>query len=234
MSIDAISNSTTTPATTSAPGLKGSKDEFLKLFMAQLQHQDPFAPTSGADMVAQLAQLSSVEQAKTMNDQLAELTAQQTSAASASLANLVGRTCDAKVAAFQLDGKGGAPPPIEISSASPLAGASLVIKDADGKEIRRVPLADGAKTQAVAWDGKDANGNSVPAGAYSMEVEAGKTTSAIEAAWSGRIDSVELTSSGPRLRMAGVLLSPADITSFGATTNPVTSTTGTTTTGASK
>ncbi|MEJ7603818.1 MAG: flagellar hook capping FlgD N-terminal domain-containing protein, partial [Kofleriaceae bacterium] len=112
MSIDPISSAASTPTSSTAPGFKGSKDEFLRLFMAQLQHQDPFAPTSGADMVAQLAQLSSVEQAKATNDQLAELAAQQASAASAGLATLVGRDCNAVAAGFELDGQGGAPPPL--------------------------------------------------------------------------------------------------------------------------
>ncbi|MEO8698632.1 MAG: flagellar hook capping FlgD N-terminal domain-containing protein, partial [Kofleriaceae bacterium] len=189
----------------------------------QLQHQDPFAPTSGADMVAQLAQLSSVEQAKATNDQLAELTAQQTSAASASLANLVGRYCDAKVGAFQLDGKGGAMPPLEVSSPSAMKGASVVITDADGKEIRRVPIPDGVKESLVAWDGKDANGNVVKPGTYKMEIEPGTGGSAVSGEWSGKIDSVELTAGGPRLRMGGILLSPGDITSFGATATTTTS-----------
>lgn len=233
MTIDAISQANSTPTNLVSPGLKGSKDEFLKLFMAQLQHQDPFAPTSGADMVAQLAQLSSVEQAKQTNDQLAELTAQQTSAASASLANLVGRICDAKVGAFQLDGKGGAPPPIDVTSASAMKGASVVIKDAEGKELRRIPIADGVKSASVVWDGKDAAGNPLAAGAYKMEIESGTGTSSVQAEWRGNIDSVELTADGPRLRMGGVLLSPGDITAFGGTSPTTTTTTGTTT-GASK
>jgi flagellar basal-body rod modification protein FlgD len=235
MTIDAISQANTTPTNLVSPGLKGSKDEFLKLFMAQLQHQDPFAPTSGADMVAQLAQLSTVEQAKQTNEQLSELTAQQTSAASASLANLVGRICDAKVGAFQLDGRGGGgtPPPIDVTSASATKGASVVIKDADGKELRRIPIADGVKSASVVWDGRDASGNPLAAGSYKMEIESGTGASSVQAEWRGNIDGVELTSDGPRLRMGGVLLSPGDITAFGATSQTTTTTTGTTK-GASK
>ncbi|HEU4612714.1 MAG TPA: flagellar hook capping FlgD N-terminal domain-containing protein, partial [Kofleriaceae bacterium] len=91
MSIDGITGtSSSTATTTSSTQLQGTKDEFLRLFMAQLQHQDPFAPTSGADMVAQLAQLSSVEQAKQTNAMLADLATAQNAVANANLASLVG------------------------------------------------------------------------------------------------------------------------------------------------
>lgn len=215
MSIDPISSPGITPPTTnSSPGMKGTKDEFLKLFMAQLQHQDPFAPTSGADMVAQLAQLSAVEQAKTTNDQLAELAAQQASSASASLSNLVGRECNAATGAFTLD-KGGTPP-IEVTATGPMKGAAIVITNADGKELRRIAIPDGATASTVAWDGKDASGHPVAPGSYKISVDAGSTGSTIVSKWHGRVDAVELTPDGPRLRMGGVLIAPGDIRTIGA------------------
>lgn len=217
MSIDAISGSTPV-TTTQGQGLKGSKDEFLKLFMAQLQHQDPFAPTSGADMVAQLAQLSSVEQAKETNSQLAELAASQASSASAGLSTLIGRDCDAAVGAFSIDGQGGTPPAIDLTSTSPTHGAALVITGADGKELRRIAIPDGTTAGSIAWDGKDASGQPVPAGSYAMTIDPGTTAGGIDGRLHGRVDAVELTSSGPRLRMGGVLLAPADIRTIGSTT----------------
>jgi len=212
--------STAAAVTTSGTGLKGSKDEFLKLFMAQLQHQDPFAPTSGADMVAQLAQLSSVEQAKQTNDQLADLAASQSAVANAGLSNLVGRSCSASLGAATLDGKGGAPPPIEIASSTPTKGAAIVVTDAQGKELRRIEIPDGSRTTIAAWDGKDSNGNPVKAGTYQIQVDSGQTGSSITALWSGRVDAVELTSEGPRLRMGSLLLMPADIRTIGTQHGP--------------
>ena len=228
--IDALSQAPATPATTptsaASGNVKGTKDEFLKLFMAQLQHQDPFAPTSGADMVAQLAQLSSVEQAKQTNEQLAELAAQQASAASAGLATLVGRDCSAAASTFQIDRAGGQTvPPIDVTAASPMKGASLVIENAEGKEVRRLPIPDGATSSTVAWDGKDASGNLLASGAYKIKVDAGKTTSDITSQWRGRVDAVELTPDGARLRMGGLLLAPSEIRTIGASGATTTSTT---------
>ncbi len=44
-----------------------SKDEFLRLFVAQLQNQSPMDPLKGHEFIAQLAQFSSVEQLTSIN-----------------------------------------------------------------------------------------------------------------------------------------------------------------------
>ncbi|MHC4270014.1 MAG: flagellar hook assembly protein FlgD [Planctomycetota bacterium] len=44
-----------------------SKDEFLRLFVAQLQNQSPMDPLKGHEFIAQLAQFSSVEQLSNLN-----------------------------------------------------------------------------------------------------------------------------------------------------------------------
>ncbi len=217
MSIDAISSPTVTTNTSASGGaLKGTQDEFLKLFMAQLQYQDPFAPTSNAEMVGQLAQLSGVEQAKQTNVQLADLASAQAAVANANLASLVGRDCNATVGNFSVDSTGGAPPPMSVTSANGTKGASMIVTDANGKEVRRIPIPDGTTSASLAWDGKDANGAPVAKGSYSMTVDKGASTSDITASWMGRVDAVELTANGPRLRIGGVLLAPGDIHTIGA------------------
>lgn len=205
-----------TPTTPTGTGLKGTTDEFLKLFMAQLQQQDPFNPTSGADMVAQLAQLSSVEQAKQTNTELSDISAAQSSAASAGLSSLIGRQCGATAGAFSIGSTGGAPPPVEITATSATKGASIVIADANGKEIRRIPIPDGSTSASIQWDGKDASGNTAPPGGYKMSVDTGKGTGAIDAQWQGKVSAVELTADGPRLRIGDVLIAPSDIRTIGA------------------
>src|SRR3954454_15106165 len=42
------------------------KDDFLKLFVAQLQHQDPMNPMQDADMMGQMASFSTLEQVSNM------------------------------------------------------------------------------------------------------------------------------------------------------------------------
>jgi len=221
MTIDPLSAASTTTTPTAPNQLQGSKDEFLKLFMAQLQHQDPLNPQNGSDMVAQLAQFSSVEQATETNQHLADLVAAQSSTSSASLSSLVGRDCNASAGDFKLD-RPGSVPPLQLESTGPMKGASVVITDDSGKEIRRIPVPSGATSATIAWDGKTASGTTAPAGNYHVSVDAGTSSSTITSQWHGRVDAVELTPDGPRLRMGGLLLAPAAITTIGAeTTNTI-------------
>ena len=76
-----------TPKTVSN-GVLG-KDDFLKLFVAQLQHQDPMNPMNDSDFMGQMASFSSLEQISNLaaaNNQMAA------NLSSTSAIGLIGRT----------------------------------------------------------------------------------------------------------------------------------------------
>jgi flagellar basal-body rod modification protein FlgD len=65
------------------------KDDFLKLFVAQLSHQDPMNPMNDQDMMGQMASFSQLEQVTNMaaaNQTIA------TNLASSSAVSLIGRS----------------------------------------------------------------------------------------------------------------------------------------------
>ncbi len=72
----AVGSSTSTQTTSSAmssalgPGGAMGKDQFVKLLIAQMTHQDPMNPMDGTQMAAQLAQFSSVEQLMNIGNKL--------------------------------------------------------------------------------------------------------------------------------------------------------------------
>ena len=63
MSIITATNSASSQAATpaNAPGTLG-KDDFLKLFVTQLQNQDPMSPQDNSQFMAQMAQFTTLEQ----------------------------------------------------------------------------------------------------------------------------------------------------------------------------
>jgi len=192
-----------------------SRDQFLRLFVAQLENQNPLDPQSGADMVAQLAQFSSLEQAVETNNRLTDMVSAQGAAPSAQLGDLVGRGVTADASTITLDG--GAPPALQIASDGAVTGGEVVIRSASGAEIRRVPFGGGAAPIQVAWDGTDSRGVPLPAGTYTVEVSAhGADGAAITAhpQLRGIVDAVELTAAGPRLLLGHTRVSPAAITTI--------------------
>ena len=89
-SIPSITSSPT-DATQAASGKNSAmgKDQFLKLFVAQLQHQDPMNPMNDSEFMAQMASFSTLEQVTNLaaaNQQMAA------SMSSTNAVGLIGRT----------------------------------------------------------------------------------------------------------------------------------------------
>ncbi len=65
--------SASSSTTSSGSGSSLDYDSFLKLFMAEMKNQDPTAPTSSTEYIAQFATFSQVEQAMQSNSKLDSL-----------------------------------------------------------------------------------------------------------------------------------------------------------------
>jgi flagellar basal-body rod modification protein FlgD len=175
MSVSPLGATTTTgAAAASSAGASGStmnKDAFLKLLVAQLQHQDPLNPTQGTEFVTQLSQFALVEQAVSQSQQLGVLGTQLTGLSNEGVTSLVGKNVTVKGSSVRFDGV------TSVSSGAtldgPAASVSVDVVDASGKTVKSLDLGGrAAGAMSIHWDGRDASGNLAPAGSYSFKVKA--------------------------------------------------------------
>jgi flagellar basal-body rod modification protein FlgD len=96
MAVDAIGSTAISPTQSSNSAI--SQEEFVKLFLAQLNYQDPLEPLNNREFLAQLAQFSSLEQSRQMNENLVGLLAMN--ASNQGLA-LLGKTVEVDVGGGQ-------------------------------------------------------------------------------------------------------------------------------------
>lgn len=137
---------------------------FLQMLTAQMQYQDPLNPVDSTDYATQLATFSGVEQAVMTNDLLEKLTTQMTVGGLSEMASWVGRDARSTAPAY-FDGQ-----PVELyPKAADLADQTeIVVRNAVGQEVQRIPFAQG--TDKITWEGIGAGGAPMPVGLYSFQV----------------------------------------------------------------
>lgn len=196
----------------------GTSDEFLKLFVAQLQHQNPLEPQSGADFVAQLAQFTTVEQSAETNRRLTDILAGQMSSSNAAMAGFVGKGGTVSASRFTVSGNGQGMPELALDLDKPTSNVEVVIRDAQGSSVKRIQLGpQTAGRVTVPWDGTAENGAPLARGNYQVEVVAqGADGGSVGASpvMTGLIQALDFIDGVPRLRMGAVSAVPSDILSI--------------------
>ena len=109
--INSTTGSNATTATTAAKNsgttTAMSKDDFLKMLIAQLKNQDPTNPQQGTEFATQMAQFASVEQLTNINTALQSQNQNNLNVMNAQAINLIGKEITAQTAA-NADGTPGA------------------------------------------------------------------------------------------------------------------------------
>ena len=153
-----------------ADQLADNFDTFLTLLTEQLQNQDPLEPMDTQQFVDQLTQFSSVEQLISSNQSLETLLALQSANARMGATDFIGR--DVTVSSNNAPLQNGL---AQWNYLLPREAASneVMISDAQGRVVRTFtnqPTGEGE--QRLIWDGRDAAGNTLPDGVYTLEVVA--------------------------------------------------------------
>lgn len=170
-----------TPQVTSGSNATMGQADFLALMTAQMKNQDPFDPVDNTQMVAQMAQFSSLAGISEMNTTLQAIAAKLGATSTTDLVSWVGRTVltEGSTAWPRTDGSLGG----VIELGGDAADVNVVIEGPNGEILRNVALGGAAKGQfEFEWDGKTDTGEPAGDGPFRIRVAAQDANGAAVAA----------------------------------------------------
>jgi len=189
------------------------KDDFLKLLVAQLEHQNPTDPMDSTAFVAQLAQFSSLEQLTGVNDRLETIAMGQAGLITGQSIDLVGKTIVYPGETLEMDGSSSAEYRYDLDSSA--ASVEVTIKNAAGETVRTLKgtgLSSGVNEGV--WDGMDSSGNPVPAGQYTLSISAVDDNGdkvGVQTFTVGKVKGVTFENGYPELLIGSGRVSSADV-----------------------
>ena len=148
------------------------QEEFMRLLVTQLENQDPLNPVKDTEFLAQLAQFSALEQLVGVNQRLDDLLEWQRAAGLAGAVSLIGR--EVRFAGDRVTlAREGDTVTLAYELSGDAAQVQVEIFDRFGRKVRTLsPGAQEAGPQRVLWDGRDDQGQPLPAGTYTFSVSA--------------------------------------------------------------
>lgn len=182
------------------------KNEFMELMLAQLNHQDPLKPQDNGQFISQLAQFSSLEEMQKMSSTVSGAVTQFRSSQALQASAMVGRSVVVPSATATFAGSGVVSGFIDLPATTSSLQVSVMNSagelvgqyDLGAQEVGQVPFV---------WDGKDASGNALPPGKYTLKAEGRYSggSEQLETLISTNVDSVSLGRDGSiTLNLAGL------------------------------
>ncbi|ADH85879.1 flagellar hook assembly protein FlgD [Desulfurivibrio alkaliphilus] len=183
------------------------RQDFMTLFITQLQHQDPMKPMESYEMASQLAQFSSMEATMQMSDNMEKLLSYQMSQNNLQLLSLIGKTIETDGNEIGVTDGQVARTSYVLEQDAPFS--VVYIHDAAGQLVRTIDNGyQSAGQNTLAWDGKDNSGNLVPDGMYTYKVDAlagDGSKVAVEQRASGKVTGLEFDSGRAAITVSGYI-----------------------------
>jgi len=160
----------TAPVETKDKSILG-KDDFMKLLLVELQHQDPTEPMDSEKILTQTSQLASLESSENTKKALEQLTAALSSTQEFSTISAIGKRADLGSDAIQLD-KGTAAE-FEMYFPEEIASGVIDITDLEDNLVATINIEmdedetfKAAGVYKFSWDGMNTAGGAAESGAY--------------------------------------------------------------------
>lgn len=187
-------------------------DDFLKIFLTQLQYQDPLNPMEGTDITAQIAQMTMVEQQYNTNEILEKVSEQLTGQAGTHLMSYMGKEVLVSGNALYVE-EGNVQNGVYYLEEA--ADVEIVIYDTDGNEINRLyPGELEAGEHEVEWDGTDSTGAVADDGFYVYDILALNSSGnsiTVDTTFKGLVTGITYENEDPYLIVGDAIIDPDDV-----------------------
>jgi flagellar basal-body rod modification protein FlgD len=201
-----VSPTSGTTSTTAKDALSIGKtfDQFLTLLTTQLKNQDPLSPQDSSQFTSQLVQFSQVEQEINTNTKLDTLIANNQSNQLLQAATFLGKSVEVSGNSVNFDGTN--PVQFGYTVNGDFSSSSITVTDSNGNVVRNAPASLQTGHNLLSWDGTDANGHKLPAGAYTIGLNAVDSTGKpvdVTMSTVGKVTDVELQNNQTMITVDG-------------------------------
>ena len=210
------STSSSTASTSSTGSSTLGKDDFLKLLLTELQHQDPTSPMDSDKILTQTSELASLESSTKTNTALDNLTTQLKQSVNSNATALIGKMGSIGSDAISLSsGKS----TYEVYFPTAIKTGTLTIADSNGATVKTVDLSAAAGKSGVIsfdWDGTDNSGTIQKDGAYAVTATYVDSTGAPKTTAFGAypVESVRYDSGSTYIKLGSKYYAMSDVVEF--------------------
>lgn len=191
------------------------QEDFLELMTTQLRNQDPLKPMESGDFMAQIAQFTSAAGIQDLQSAFGDFSESMQATQSLQAAGLVGRQVLVDAGSGYLPQEGALEGSVSVPSS--VDNLTVTITDTAGQTVRQLDLGGRpAGSAAFQWDGRNAAGERLPAGTYSVQASTrlGGEAVGLDTRMAATVESVSLSRDGrsPQLELEGLgSMSLADV-----------------------
>lgn len=209
------SGSDSSSSAKAASNSQTTKDQFLKMLVAQLQHQDPLTPPDATQFANQMTSFGQLEQLFNINSTLGNLVNSGSATGRYDAVSMIGKKVEAVGNELEVGAASASDIGFQLGKAA--EEVTVTVKDAAGQTLRTIRYSDqSAGTHHYAFDGKGTDGQALSPGTYKLEVAAVDSQGVpldVDPLTVGTVTGVDFSSGTTQLLVGSRVLSMEQITS---------------------
>ena len=147
------------------------KDDFMRIMITEMKHQDPTKPMDSDRMATQMAQITSVEQMKNVSNAVEKLADKNSASDRMAMSGMIGKSVIVDKGRF--NHQKGTLSPINFDLPTDAAKIKVTVLDEKGDEVSTHELdPKHAGPNIFSWDGINASGIAQKSATYTVRVDA--------------------------------------------------------------